>query len=87
MTSLANVEAMLRYDLAGATNPWHGSFESLNEDRLVPPELEEDEDSAPPLPPFEAVVLCDWRAQIFHARLTMLDHMTIQDVELRVDVI
>ena len=83
--SFANVEAMLRYDLVGAANPWHGGFESLNADLLVPQELDEIEDSAPPLLPFEAAVLCDWRAQIFHARLTMLDHITIRDVELRVD--
>ena len=83
--SFANVEAMLRYDLSGLENPWSKRFDPLDEAQLEAPDPDQAEDNAPPLPPFEAVALCDWETRVFHTRLTLLGHTPIHDVELRVD--
>lgn len=83
--ALANVEAMLRYDLRGAADPWRNAFEALDEERLATPDTDQDEDGAPPLPPFLAEVLCKWDTHHFHTRLELLGDAAIRDVELRVD--
>ncbi|WP_207002097.1 hypothetical protein [Trinickia mobilis] len=83
--SLANVEAMFRYDLKNGTDPWNGRFHPLDENELEPSEARQDEDNAPPLPPFDAIVLCDWRARVFCAQLTITSNQSIRDIVLRVD--
>lgn len=83
--AFGNVEAVLRYDLRGAADPWRGEFAVLGEDELTEQLPDEDEDGAPPLPPFEAIMLCDWEKRVFYARLTMLGLTAVRDVELRVD--
>jgi hypothetical protein len=83
--SLANVEAMLRYDLKDAPDLWKGCFQPLGEGELAPSEPGQDEDNAPPLPPFDAIVLCDWRARVFCGQLTITGDQLIRDIVLRVD--
>ncbi|MGF6644312.1 hypothetical protein [Paraburkholderia sp. GAS82] len=83
--SLANVEAMLRYELKNAPDLWNRQFQPLDEGELAPSEPGQDEDNAPPLPPFEAIVLCDWRARVFCAQLTITSDQSIRDIVLRAD--
>ncbi|EKS72432.1 hypothetical protein BURK_005307 [Burkholderia sp. SJ98] len=83
--TLFNVEAMLRYSLAPHADPWHGAFENLGETELTSSGERDEEDSAPPLPPFEAIVTCDWRTKRFHAQLTVTSDETVRDIVLRVD--
>jgi hypothetical protein len=82
---LANVEAMLRYALAPEADPWQGAFEKLDEAELASFGEQDEEDSAPPLPPFEAIVTCDWKTKRFQAQLTVTSDQPVSDIVLRVD--
>ncbi|MFM0526432.1 hypothetical protein PQR11_15775 [Paraburkholderia strydomiana] len=82
---LANVEAMLRYPLAPHADPWQRAFEKLDEAELALFGEQDEEDSAPPLPPFEAIVACDWKTKRFHAQLTVTSDQPVSDIVLRVD--
>lgn len=65
---LANVEAMLCFDGPVSIMP---AFAFLApQDIEDQPELD-DEPGAPPLPPFDAVAVYDWKARAFRAHITM----------------
>lgn len=83
--ALANVEAMLRYDLGKSPNPWAAQIEPLVDPSLVDPDPDQQDEHAPPLPPFEAVVLCNWKAHAFSGQLTMTSKEPIRDIVLHVD--
>ncbi len=66
-----NIEAMLRYELAGK-DPWANLFRNLSKEEIAAPEDDDPEDCAPPLPPVMAEVLCDWKTGTFHCRVVPL---------------
>lgn len=77
---LSNVEAMLRYRLDRAA-PWTDLFTALerngNEADNPPDE------GAPPLPPFEADVLYDWRRRQFLCRVQLIDDAQLASLVLQ----
>ena len=64
---LSNVEVMLRYSKIKG-DPWKGLFTDLAKDKLVSSGDDPADEGAPQLPPFEADVLCDWKAKKFYCR-------------------
>jgi hypothetical protein len=83
--SMANIEIMLRYELESSRSPWEGVFDRLEEDKLTPPDSGESEENAPPLPPFDAALICDWKKREFRGYLTILGNDKISSVVLTVD--
>jgi len=65
---LSNIEAMLRYRLEG-DEPWSRMLVDLDRENC-PASVDVDE-GAPPLPPFEADVVYDWRSKQFHCRVKL----------------
>jgi hypothetical protein len=63
----ANVEAVLRYELETAPAQW-ASLPSVDES-LLADESAAEEESAPPLPPFEATLYYDWKRKGFGGRI------------------
>lgn len=59
----ANVEAVLRYELEAAPALW-GALPAVDES-LLADEPAAEEESAPPLPPFEATLYYDWKRKAF----------------------
>jgi hypothetical protein len=80
--TLANVEAMLRYPVAGT--PWKGLHKSLDEENIGQPTEDEEKEGAPPLPPFDAEVLCDWKKGVFICRVTIHRGASLASAKLEV---
>lgn len=81
---LTNIEAMLRYELGSAPDPWREQLQPLDEPRFAQADQDEEEEGAPPLPPFDATVLYDWKAGEFRAHLTVTSGAPVSDVVLSI---
>ncbi|MFM0741591.1 hypothetical protein PQQ51_30515 [Paraburkholderia xenovorans] len=80
---LTNVEAMLRYELHDAPDPWKTVLRPLDDPPFAQ-DGENEEEEAPPLPPFDATVLYDWKASEFRARLTLTSDVPVSDIVLSI---
>jgi hypothetical protein len=65
---LSNIEAMLRYRV-GTDYDWSRMLTDLARDDRA--DSADGEEGAPPLPPFQADVVYDWRSKQFHCNLTV----------------
>lgn len=80
---LSNIEAMLRYQ-GRNSDPWVGLFESLDTNKVgVMDDVDLDE-GAPPLPPFDAEVMYDWKKEQFSCRLMIHAGANLQNVRFQV---
>ena len=82
--ALANVEAMLRYELA--SDPWKATIEPVADLPIAEPKDDGSEEGAPPIPPFDLVVACDWRAGKFLASLCVHDGAALQSGRMKIVV-
>jgi hypothetical protein len=80
---LTNIEAMLRYELRDAPDPWRTLLQPLKEPAFAQTG-EDEEEAAPPLPPFDATVLYDWEASEFRARLTLTSDVPVNEIVLSI---
>lgn len=80
---LSNIEAMLRHELADVPKAWR-KLRTLDESDLAEPSAEEEEEGAPPLPPFDASVFHDWLAGTFGGHITIDAGADLADPELEV---
>ena len=76
---LSNVEAMLRYRVDDA-DPWAGMLVPLARGEIVG--IEDSEEGAPALPPFDADVLYDWQRKQFHCRVQLFPEASIRTLIL-----
>lgn len=77
--SLSNIEAMLRYEPMG----WPTALQAISPDTLAE-QSDDEEESAPPLPPFDAVLHYDWKAGAFGGQIFVPDGGTVRKPELTV---
>lgn len=82
--ALANVEAMLRYELAA--NPWKATIAPAADLPIAEPNNDDSEEKAPPIPPFDVRIACDWRAGKFVARLCVHDGAAVEGGRLKIVV-
>jgi hypothetical protein len=80
---LSNIEAMLRHELSDVPESWR-ELRPLDEADLAEPSAEDEEDGAPPLPPFDASVFHDWEAGTFGGHITIDSGADLADLELEV---
>jgi hypothetical protein len=66
--SLSNIEAMLRYEPMG----WLAALQEISPDRLEE-QPDDEEENAPPLPPFDAVLHYDWSSGAFGGQIFVPD--------------
>jgi hypothetical protein len=81
--ALANVEAVLRYELPLTAKPW-AQFVMLDRSQLDDTSGKQEEEQPPPLLPFDAAVYCDWQARAFGGHLTILDSEMADHIVLEV---
>ncbi|AUT75758.1 hypothetical protein C2L64_46380 [Paraburkholderia hospita] len=82
--TLTNIEAMLRYELGAAPDPWKAQLRLLPDPSFASVDEDDEEDGAPPLPPFDATVLYDWTAGEFRAHLTVTGSEPVRDLVLSI---
>jgi len=82
--TLTNIEAMLRYELGDAPDPWREQLQPLDEPRFAQADQDEEEEGAPPLPPFDATVLYDWKSAEFRGHLTVTSGAPVSDLVLSI---
>lgn len=80
--AFTNVEAMLRYELAAVPRQW-SKLQALDESHLEE-QAEDDDENAPPLPPFEVCLAYDWQRREFVGVLTVRPDTAVSDIELLV---
>jgi hypothetical protein len=80
---LSNIEAMLRHELAAVPPAWR-ELRPLDEADLAEAAADEDEEGAPPLPPFDASVFHDWQTGTFGGHITIDPGADLADPELEV---
>ncbi|QMV75041.1 hypothetical protein HS961_20560 [Comamonas piscis] len=74
---LSNVEAMLRYRIQGES-PWKEAFTTVDMPPAAQQANDPDAEGAPPLPPFDAEAVCDWRARRLVVRVRLHDGVALQ---------
>lgn len=77
--SLSNIEAMLRYEPMG----WPAALQAISPDRLTV-QPDDEEENAPPLPPFDAVLHYDWKAGAFGGQVFVPEGGTVRQPALTV---
>ncbi|MDO8039551.1 hypothetical protein [Janthinobacterium sp. SUN137] len=77
--SLSNIEAILRYEPMG----WSAALQAISPDKLAA-QPDDEEENAPPLPPFDAVLHYDWKAGAFGGQIFVPDGCTVRQPELMV---
>ncbi|MFM0591948.1 phospholipase D-like domain-containing protein [Paraburkholderia dilworthii] len=81
---LKNIEAMLRYELGGTPDPLNALLRPLEAPRFAEANQDEEEEGAPALPPFDAIVLYDWADGAFRARLTVTSDVPVSEIVLSI---
>ncbi|ANB77491.1 hypothetical protein AYM40_25450 [Paraburkholderia phytofirmans OLGA172] len=79
---LMNIEAMLRYDLGGVPDPWSALLQPLEAPHFAQAAPDDEDEGAPPLPPFDVTVLYDWAVGEFRAHLTVTGDVPVSDIAL-----
>lgn len=74
---LSNVEAVLRYRIRG-DSPWKGIFAERGEPSDTRQDEDPDAEGAPPLPPFDAEAVCDWRVHKLVVRVRVHEGAALQ---------
>jgi hypothetical protein len=80
---MANVEAVLRYELAPGATPWP-AFLPLDRALLDDQAGMAEEEQLPPLPPIDVTVYYDWAEGTFGGHLTVLDTSAVLDLSLEI---
>ncbi|HEY8272721.1 MAG TPA: hypothetical protein VIG33_17640 [Pseudobdellovibrionaceae bacterium] len=80
---LSNIEAMLCYQGLNS-DPWVGLFETLDKKKVGVMDDTDVDKGAPPLPPFDAEVVYDWKKGQFSCRLMIHEGVNLQNVRFEV---
>lgn len=80
---LSNVEAMLRYRVAG-DSPWQGLIAKRDEPEAAQQDEDPDAEGAPPLPPFDAEAACDWQSRKLVVRIRVHEGEALRDASVAV---
>lgn len=80
---LSNVEAMLRYRIAG-DSPWQGLIAKRDEPEDAQQDEDPDAEGAPPLPPFDAEAACDWQTRKLVVRIRVHEGATLRAASVAV---